>query len=129
MIKVSRTRLNWHGPSVSRDLRNEMKVRLAAAAEALAAKIRQNISVQGPPASRPSEYPHKVSGELESSVVVKLDLRSLSVEVHDTAPHAMAVEKRRPFMRRTLREMKPELRRIVLNGQGSGGRGMFKFSR
>lgn len=118
-------KINWHGPRVTREIRAGMRERLLAAGEALAEKVQENIDVQGPPASLPDEFPHKETGELQDSIHVRLDARSLSVDVVADAEHAPFVEEIRPFLRRTMREMKPVLRRIILADKG---RGKFKFA-
>jgi hypothetical protein len=83
------------------------------------------FNTPGPPASLPGEFPHRVSGDLQRSIQMRLDRRSLSVRVIATAPHADVLEARRPFLRRTMRELRPTLRAILLEGRGSG---RFKFS-
>lgn len=123
---MARSSVRWYGPQVTRDIREQMKRRLERAARAVAARIRKNIGTQGPPHSVPGEYPHRVSGELQSSIRVETDSRSLTVRIVADAPHAEMVEAKRPYLRRTLREMRSELRSIILGPLGGTGR--YKFT-
>lgn len=123
--------LRWYGPSVARQVRDEMKARLALAAEELRAQVVENISTDAPPHSLPGEFPHQISGELADSIRVETDKRSLTVRVVADADYALALElgtanmSPRPFMRRTMLQMRSRLRAIILGG---AGRGRFKFT-
>lgn len=106
--------IRWYGDQVRQAIRERMRVRLHRAAQAVAQKIRENIGTPAPPHSAPGEFPHVVSGELLRSVGVETDKNSLTSRIVVTADHASEVEEKRPFLRRTLREMRPALRRILL---------------
>ena len=118
--------VRWYGPQVSREIREQMRRRMYRAARAIAARARRNVSRQGPPHSIPGEFPHRVSGELQDSIHVETDARSLTFRIVADAPHAQFVEAERPFLRRTLREMRSELRAIILGPAGGSGR--YKFT-
>jgi hypothetical protein len=83
------------------------------AADYLAQKVRTNLSVPGPEASAPGQFPHLQSGELRASIAVYADRRSLTCEVVAEAEHAEYVEKARPFLQRTLDEEGDEVLRIA----------------
>jgi hypothetical protein len=121
-----RSTVRWYGPQVTRRVREQMKRRLVKAGQLAVRTVRRNIERRGPPASRPGEFPHRVSGELWRSVGMRLDRRSLSVSIVATAPYAAILETRRSFLRRTLREIRPQLRTIIL-GSG-GGSGHYRFT-
>lgn len=125
MARTSVT-MKWYGERCRRDLRAELLDRLEAAAEHVVEQTKQNIAAPGPPASRPGEYPHRVSGELQGSISSVVNARDLSVRVVATAPHARFVEARRSFLRRTFRESRSTIRQIVLGGTGQRS-GRFKF--
>lgn len=123
---MAKSSVRWYGPQVAQSIRDQMKRRLDRAGRAVAASVRRNISRQGPPHSVPGEFPHRVSGDLQSSIRVETDRRSLTVRVVADAPHAEFIEAKRPFLRRTLREMRSELRAIILGPLGGSGR--YKFT-
>jgi len=120
------TNVRWYGPRVLQAVRDQMKRRLTTAGRELVQAVRQNIGTSGPPASLPGGFPHRVSGDLQRSIQMRLDRRSLSLRVVATAPHAEHVEAQRPFLRRTMLAMRPTLRRILL-GSG-GGSGHYRFT-
>lgn len=122
---ASSVSMKWYGDSVTREIREDLKVRLVAAGDYLVAQVQANIAEPGPPHSAPGDFPHKVSGELSESVSAKFDRRSMSVTVTASAEHAPFVEDSRPFLRRTLRESRSAIRGIML-GRGVS-RGRFKF--
>lgn len=118
MTKVT---MRWNSARVVRELRRKYQRRVVEAAEHLQAKIVENISQPGPPASSPGEYPHRESGELAESVVVLSDGRDLTLKVTCDAPHAKHVERIRPFLKRTAKEEKATLRAIILGKEGGKG--------
>jgi hypothetical protein len=83
------------------------------AADYMAQKVRANLSVPGPEASAPGQYPHLQSGELRASIAVYVDRGSLTCEVVAEAEHAPYVEAARPFLQRTLDEEGDEVLRIA----------------
>jgi hypothetical protein len=89
---------------------------LTNAAEYFASRLRQNISHPGPPASMPGEFPHQATGELHDSIRVEGNRSDLSLSIIIDADHALAVEKKRPFISRTLLEEIPTMRRIATGG-------------
>lgn len=109
------SRLKWRGEQVKQSVRRLIASRLEDAAEYAAAQVRQNIGVQGPPASLPGEYPRRASGELQAGIraVATSDVRAMVVADADHAPY---VEAMRPFLARTIDEIRPSLRRIMLGG-------------
>lgn len=121
----ARSSVRWYGERVSRSVRERMKGRLKRAADFAAKTTRRNVATPGPPHSLPGEYPHKVSGDLQRSIHVETDKRSLTVRIVADAPHAGIVEEKRPFLRRTLRLIRTQLRAIILGNSGSTGR--YKF--
>lgn len=123
---MAKSSLRWYGPRVAMAVRNRMKSRLQRAGMAVVRRVRRNIGTQGPPHSIEGEYPHRLSGELSRSVRLETDKRSLEVRVVASAPYADMVERKRPFLRRTLFEMRSELRAIILGT--SGGSGRYKFT-
>lgn len=123
---MARSTVRWYGPQVTMRVREQMKRRLVRAGQLAVRATRRNIDQKGPPASRPGEFPHRQSGDLWRSVGMRLDRRSLSVSIVATAPYAAILETRRSFLRRTLREIKPQLRTILL-GSG-GGSGHYRFT-
>lgn len=117
--------VRWHGERVAMKVRERMKRRLEAAGRAALRRVRKNISRQAPPHSMPGEFPHRMSGDLARSLHVETDKRSLTVRVVASAPYAESLERSRPFLRRTLREMRSELRAMIIHGTGASGR--YKF--
>jgi hypothetical protein len=110
-------KVQWYGENVIRSVKTNMSIRLHNAGEALAYKIRDNLSVSGPPSSLPGEFPHKDTGELMESIEVRLGRKEFSIRVVAGTPYSKYVEESRPFMRRTLREMKSTIRSILLRGK------------
>lgn len=122
---MAESEVRWYGDEVSRAVREAMKMRLDVAARTVARQVQENIGTPAPPHSVPGQFPHLVSGDLQKSVRVETDKRSLTVRIVADSDHAEAVEASRPFLRRTLREMRTRLRAILLNGQGVG---RYKFT-
>lgn len=114
--------VRWYGERVTMAVRNKMKKRLEKAGRFAVKAVRENIATQAPPASLPGEFPHRQSGDLYRSTEMRLDRRSLTVRIVASAPHAEHVERNRPFLRRTLRKIKPQLREILLGNSGGSGR-------
>jgi hypothetical protein len=102
---------------IVREVRRTVTRRLVDAGELITANIRQNISVPSPPSSVPGEYPHRVSGELHDSVHYTIDAARLELTIIADADHADAVERARPFLKRTIDEMRREITDIF-NGEG-----------
>lgn len=88
---------------------------LSDIAEFIAQEVQQNISTAGPPASRPGEYPHVDQGDLIASVHARKG-SGLSYDIVADAPHARIVEEKRPFLVRSLDELRGEIRSIVRQG-------------
>lgn len=99
------------------------KVRRSA--DALLVQIRLNIGQQGPPHSKPGEFPRRITGYLARAVDVEYDESNLSARVfvrNEQAPYWKFLEfgtskmEPRPFLSRTLREMKPRIRKNLTAG-------------
>jgi HK97 gp10 family phage protein len=92
----------------------------------LQSKIITNISTPSRPTrSRPSQFPHADSGKLRQSIVLipaRAESRVIRARVGTPLLYAKFLEVGtrkmlpRPFLRRTLRESLPELRRIFSEG-------------
>lgn len=111
-------RLTMRTKEFSKHARNVMEGRIEEAAEMVALKVVENITEfetaeVGP--SEPGEFPHADTHELAESVHPEVD--GMTGRVVADAPHALFVEygtrnmEERPYLRRTLAEMEPELRR------------------
>lgn len=107
-------RIQWHNERVQRQVGDHVLLRLGLAADYLVAKIRDNIDTPAPPHSPPGQFPHRMSGELYDSVGRKLVGRGY--HIYASAPHAMVVEQRRSYLRRTLAEEQRQVVRITLAG-------------
>jgi hypothetical protein len=83
---------------------------------------RGRTAVEGP--SAPGEYPHIHKGRLVDSINasrLKEDMHGMSIEVGTNLDYGVYHElTERPFLRRTLHEMRGPLKRI-LTGGGAGG--------
>ena len=114
------TTVRWYGPAYARMIRGVMRSRLLNAGHFAVRQIKQNIGTQGPPRSKPGEYPHRDTGELQKSVHMQFRRRELSVWIIASAPYAGTVETRRSYLRRTLMEIRPQLQTMLLgNGKSS----------
>lgn len=104
----------WNGPRVAKANVAALMAGIQAGAEYLARQIESNISIIGPPASEPGEFPHVDTGELQDRIEVQRG-RGYSVRVVATAEHAEYVEKSRPFIRRTYLEERKRLRHVIMS--------------
>lgn len=121
-MSAAKSSVRWYGSRVSREVREQMKRRLLKAGQLTIRTVRRNISVQGPPRSKPGEFPHRETGELARSLELRFDRRSLTIQVLASASYAPFIETRRSFLRRTLRELRPQLREILIGSSGATGR-------
>lgn len=95
---------------------DDLMSRAERGANQIAKQLRRNISTPGPEPSRPGEYPHKQSGELARSIKVKRR-NQFRVDVVVEAPHAAYVEASRPFVSRTVAEMRASVEREIRRGK------------
>ncbi len=95
-----------------RKMRNVHRHMLQAGANFLVDRVKANISVSGPPASVPGEYPHVDTGDLKANVHAKVNARRALV-ISDL-DYSEAVEDKRPFMQRTYEESKKELYDVMI---------------
>jgi hypothetical protein len=91
---------------------NDRRVRDNAQKAAALAQtaLREALGVQGPPASRPGQIPHRRSGELQRSAyarVARSGPEGATVEIGATAPHAARVAVTRPFIEPTMARIRP----------------------
>jgi len=111
MIHVVET--SWHGPAAVSSIRRAMAAKFDRIGSMLVRRMRENIGVStaqsGP--SRPGEYPHKDTGELQNSLEYHASPEGLELEAD--APHAAIVEIKRPYMRRTIDENLPTIRYML----------------
>lgn len=94
--------LKWFGERQAKRLSGLAKRRSKACAREAARLIVEEISIPGPSASIPGEYPHKQSGGLSEGVGI--DESDLYWSVVSSAAHAGAVEQIRPYFMRAIRE-------------------------
>lgn len=117
--------MQWYGAERLRELGDTLDDRVLECAQAIAEAMRENVSeATSPPASAPGDFPHRATGDLESSIFAVKGKKG-EARVVANAAHAPFVEASRPFFRRTHREMRSKMRSIML-GRGRG-RGRFKF--
>lgn len=116
---MSNVHLVWFGRRFEKEVKADCAARLRVVGAAIASRIQANIGKQYPPASRPGQYPAKRTGQLQRSIVSIVDPNAPAVHIYATAPHAHPVEKIRPFMHRSLREMEPEIGRIFLSQEAA----------
>lgn len=100
--------------------RTEMRKRVAKAAEYLVSKIKQNLSIPtrtaGP--SQPGEFPHADTGRLRNDIYWRF-VDDVIAQAGSNLDYALRLEYEmdRSFLRRTLWEEWPTLRRILEGGQ------------
>jgi hypothetical protein len=111
----AKLKIKWNGPKVAAAANAAALAGLEAGGEELVRMIRRNIGVQGPPSSAPGEFPHKLSGELAAGIGMTVNRSRKTVSIYSSAPHGPIVEETRPHIRRTYRESKATLRRVVLD--------------
>lgn len=111
------TRVEFHGDEANAEAEQVAGENLQAAAEFLAEKIREEIGLPYPPASRPGEPPRKRSGELQDSVEAESDGKG-GARVKVGAPYAgyLEVGLNRPFVVATAKKYWTELKRVAAGG-------------
>lgn len=117
--------LRWFAGKVIGGFRRRIFLpRVEAAGDALLVQVRLNIGIQGPPHSRPGEFPRRITGYMARAVSVDVDEQNLSAKVyvdlnrlqHDFPYPYLHERGDRPFLSRTLREMRPKIRRKLTVG-------------
>src|SRR5262245_4431712 len=112
-------KLTWNGARVEREIKADLNGRLALCGELVASTIRRRLSTPGPAASAPGEHPHAQSGRLRGSVSYSTDPASLTLRVGTNVEYGGFLEHgtsrmaARPFLLRTVFELRPQLRRIM----------------
>lgn len=121
--------IEWKGDKFVAKYREAAADASFEAALALRDQLMVNLSVLGGDGehSAPYDYPYLQSGELRDSVKVSVNRKTGVGRVVVLAKHALPLEmgtsrmKPRPFMRRTMNEMKGELRKIMEDTIARGG--------
>jgi hypothetical protein len=104
---------------IARDLEdNDRRIRANADRAAALAQgaLQKALGVQGPPASRPGQIPHRQTGALQRSAyawVVPAGPDETVIEVGATAPHAAAVAATRPFIEPVMEQIRGEFEAIL----------------
>lgn len=96
-------------------MRSRVTHALDVVAGDVAQRVRENISASGPPHSAPGEYPRRITGELQASVGHSVDPVRLEAAIYADAEHAPHVEKIRPFLLRTMAEMRSYIQRRMIS--------------
>jgi hypothetical protein len=113
-------KVKWDGPQFRRKLTARLAGNLGDAGALLVSEIRANIGIQGPPPSRPGEFPHRDTGELQASFHFRVDTANLGVRVMTDVPWSQDLEfgtgrmAARPFQVRTFILQADEIAREVL---------------
>lgn len=105
-------RIQWHSEAVRKRVGDHLLLRLGLAADYLVEKIRENIDTPAPPHSPPGQFPHRMTGELQSSIGRRMV--NGGYHIYASAPHAKVVEMRRSYLRRTLAEQGRQVARIAM---------------
>lgn len=114
---MAKTRVEWRGNDwYARFRKSRLVPLLRETAEMVETQLILNIGTPGPPHSTPGQYPRTITGELQESAGSEVDESRLTATVYADAPHAPYVEDMRPFLSRTLREMKPAIRAKLTGG-------------
>lgn len=125
-------KVEWYGQQVERGITMGMRTRLNLAAQLLKDQVKVNISrpvhkyagsrsgtIQVDPDSRskPGEYPKQETSRLMNSIFHKV-VNDHEAIVGTPLGYGLLLETRmdRSFLRRTLREQMPQIRRILLMG-------------
>jgi hypothetical protein len=101
-------KVRWDGPQFRRKLTARLGSNLGDAGALLVSEIQANIGIQGPPPSRPGEFPHRDTGELQASFHFQVDTANLGVRVMTDVSYSVELElgtgrvEARPFLARTL---------------------------
>ena len=115
-IRVGGSEIVWFGDEFERELGLTIKKKLKLAAEVTANQVKRNIS-KGRPASKPGDFPHVDTGRLRNSIFWDLQNDTTAI-VGTTVEYGLFLEigtstmAPRPYLRRTLNEMKNKINRI-----------------
>lgn len=95
-VTINGSRMTWYGKQLAAWVHEELRKRLARAAELVASRTKVNISVstrgQGP--SAPGEYPHAMNGRLRNSIFWIFDRgEELSVIVGTPLEYGLILER------------------------------------
>lgn len=108
-------RMRWYGPKIIKEVEGEVQRRLKLAAEAVTAQAKRNVSIPtstaGP--SQPGEFPHADTGRLRQSIMWEIVSKHVA-RVGTPLKYGLYLEflMNRSYLRRTLIEMRPILKRI-----------------
>lgn len=106
-------------PAALAQLNRKLGDNIESAGEMLLEAIKQAISIQGPPASKPGEPPHIESGKLIESWEPEIDRDALVARIASDVPHSVYLEigtdtiEPRPYVAPTLMTKGDELAREI----------------
>jgi hypothetical protein len=115
----------WHGDEFFEGVRSKLTAGVGAGGELVADKMRESISVSGPPRSSPGEPPHVDSGVLLASIQVvgpAVQGDVIVAAVGSDVPYSVYLEygtsrmAARPFMSRSIYDNQTEIGERVLEG-------------
>lgn len=109
--------IKWNGPQVVASTEIEVRKRLTACAILVSNQAKRLISTPYPPPSVPEEPPHRRTGRLRSSVTYEVKDRTAFVGTNvkygrwlELGTSKIAA---RPWLRRALIEMTPQIMKIM----------------
>lgn len=121
--------VQWFGADVVAKIKQDVDSRALSAANHLANRIKESIDRPNPTGrdpSRPGEYPKKVSGELQASIVVQESETGTGYAVGTTLEYGKFLElgtskmSPRPWLSKALREYASEIAKIFSSGARIG---------
>lgn len=138
MPSSDKAKFAWRINQYCDGVKREFAKRTARAAALVRQQVKRNISTSSRTAgpSKSGEYPHLDTGLLRNSIEIKVDqeklrgwvftntIYGLFLEYGTTSKHGGTLISGRSFLRRTLREMRPQIKQIYqapLPGGLAGG--------
>lgn len=110
--------VNWAGDELIRDAKGKAKSRMMETAYEVVDECKVAIGIPAPPSSLPGQFPHKRTGNLQSSFWVSNE--GDAVIIANYAPYALELERgskrvaMRPFMRPTIAKFRRRFSRLEI---------------
>jgi hypothetical protein len=103
---------HWDDRQVLSDVRKNSTPILVDIGNDIAGLIKTKIDTPAPPHSVPGEYPHRLTGEMQSKTRAEAVGPGEAVIFSDAA-HAPKIEQIRPFIRRVMAEQQRAIARLA----------------
>ncbi len=117
--------LRWYGAGADLYVRRKSAVIVVKATDEIHRLLRKKVGKSGSGSSDPGDYPQKVTGDFQRTIVKEVDIKRLEGRVGTNDPLGRSLEfgtsrmAPRPWLTKIISEMKTKLKAVVLS-KGTG---------